>query len=54
MDVSRRQQLQAYGLSPGHCVRVMQHSPVTIIQAGHTELAMESDLAQSIIVEVKL
>jgi Fe2+ transport system protein FeoA len=53
MDTSRRQQLQAYGLSPGHCVHVLQHSPVTIIQAGHTELAMEADLAETIMVEVK-
>lgn len=53
LDTSRRQQLQAYGLSPGHAVQVIQHSPVTIIQAGHTELAMETDLAQSILVEVK-
>lgn len=40
--------LQAYGLVPGHLVRVVQHSPVTIVQIEHTELALEAGLARQI------
>lgn len=40
--------LQAYGLVPGHWVRVLQHSPVTVVQIEHTELALEGDLARQI------
>jgi Fe2+ transport system protein FeoA len=38
--------LQAYGLTPGCMVRVTQHSPVTIVQVEHIELALEGDLAR--------
>jgi Fe2+ transport system protein FeoA len=40
--------LKAYGLVPGHWVRVLQHSPVTVVQIEHTELALEGDLARQI------
>lgn len=40
--------LQAYGLVPGHWVRVLQHFPVTVVQIEHTELALEGDLARQI------
>jgi Fe2+ transport system protein FeoA len=43
--------LQAYGLVPGNLVKVLQHSPVTVVQIDHTELAMEVDLACEIQVE---
>jgi Fe2+ transport system protein FeoA len=43
--------LQAYGLAPGHCVRILQHSPVTIVQIEHTELALEGGLARQVEVE---
>ncbi len=39
---------QAFGLSPGHSVRVLQHSPVTVVQIEHTELALEYELAKEI------
>ena len=39
---------QAFGLVPGHKVRVLQHSPVTVVQIEHTELALERDLAREI------
>lgn len=40
--------LQAYGLVPGYWVRVIQHSPVVVVQIDHTELALELDLAGSV------
>ncbi len=43
--------LQAYGLSPGHLLRVLQQAPVTVIQIGNTELALEADLASQVEVE---
>ena len=47
----RRAHLQAYGLVPGYPVKVLRHSPVTIIQVEHIELALERELAGG--VEVK-
>jgi Fe2+ transport system protein FeoA len=43
--------LQAYGVQPGHCVRVLQHRPVTIVQVAQVELALESAIAQAVQVE---
>ena len=40
--------LQAYGLVPGHWVKVIQHTPVTVLQIEHTELALEQGLARQI------
>ena len=45
-------QLQAYGLAPGRLIRVVQQRPVTVVQADHTELALEADLAAGVLVEV--
>ncbi len=47
----RRTQLQAYGLLPGQILRVLQHNPVTVIQVGLTELALDSELANVMVVE---
>ena len=47
----RKAQLQAYGVIPGNTLWVRQHKPVTVIQVEHTELAFESDLADSIYLE---
>jgi Fe2+ transport system protein FeoA len=46
-DLSPHQQehLQAYGLVAGRKVRVLQHSPVTVVEVEHLELAMETELA---------
>ena len=44
----RLSHFQAFGLVPGHLVRVLQHSPVTVVQIEHTELALERDLAREI------
>jgi Fe2+ transport system protein FeoA len=47
----RRDQLQAYGLSPGKSVRIEQHFPVTIVQIDHIEIALERSLAELIFVK---
>jgi len=52
MPSIRRAHLQAYGLIPDDWVRVVQHSPVTVIQVDQTELALENSLAREIEVEI--
>lgn len=47
----RRDQLQAYGLSPGRSVRIEQQFPVTIVQIDHIEIALERSLAELIFVQ---
>lgn len=42
--------LQAYGLAPGRCVRVLQHTPITVVQVEHSEIALEDELACQICV----
>ena len=42
--------LQAYGLVPGYWVRVIQQSPVLVIQIDYTELALEMELAGNVYV----
>ncbi len=46
-----RGHLQAYGLLPGRCIRVITQSPVTIIQVEQMELAFEKSVAEGILVE---
>ena len=48
LPAGQQAHLQAYGLVPGHWVRVVQHSPVTVVQIEHTELALEAGLARQI------
>ncbi len=45
---NRRDHLQAYGVRPGQCLKVVQHSPVTVVRVEHTELALETSLAREI------
>lgn len=47
----RRMQLQAYGINPGTWVTVSMHSPVTVLQIEHLEIAIETDMAGGIEVE---
>jgi Fe2+ transport system protein FeoA len=54
MPRERWAHLQAYGLTPGCSVRVVQHTPITVVQIGHLELALEADLARQIQVEAVL
>jgi Fe2+ transport system protein FeoA len=48
LPLERQAQLQAYGLVPGRPVKVIQQSPVTVVQIEHTELALENSLARQI------
>lgn len=50
-DGGRREQLQAYGLSPGRNVVVVQQRPVTVVRVDHTEIALESDIGTLVEVE---
>lgn len=51
LQQDQRDWLQAYGVQPGDCVRVLQRRPVTIVQAGQDELALEPTIAQAVQVE---
>ncbi|HSB88527.1 MAG TPA: FeoA domain-containing protein [Anaerolineales bacterium] len=51
ISASRRQQLCAYGLQTAREVRVLQQQPVTVVQVGETELALEAELARSVLVD---
>ncbi|MDH3672822.1 MAG: ferrous iron transport protein A [Gammaproteobacteria bacterium] len=48
VPAARREHLQAYGLAAGQRVRVVQQSPVTVVQIEHTELALDAELACAI------
>jgi Fe2+ transport system protein FeoA len=45
-----RERLQAYGVSPGSEIEVVQQSPVTVVRVDHVELAFERSVARDIIV----
>ena len=47
----RQARLQAYGLIQNYWVRVVQHSPVTVVRLDNTELALETELAGEIQVQ---
>ncbi len=51
LPTAQRERLQAYGLAVGRPVRVVQHTPVTVVQVEHTELAFEAELAHGVRVE---
>lgn len=46
----RRSLLRAHGLVPGYSIRLLQHSPVSVIQIEHAEIAFEHELAGEILV----
>jgi Fe2+ transport system protein FeoA len=47
----QREHLAAYGLVAGRTVRVLQHSPATVVQIEHLELALEGEIAARVKVE---
>lgn len=51
LSPERRAHLQAYGLIPGRCAKIIQHLPVLVVQVDHCELALEADLACLIEIE---
>lgn len=50
LPLGKRQHLQAYGVSPGTQVEILQQSPLTILRSENTELALERWLARGILV----
>lgn len=51
ISAPRRESLNAFGLLPGRPVMVLQQSPLTVVQVGAAELALETDLASLIEVD---
>ncbi len=47
LPVAQRDQLHGYGILPGCVLRVVQRTPVTVVQIEHTELALETAIAQA-------
>lgn len=45
-------QLSQYGIVPGTPVRLRQKRPVPIVQIGHTELALDADVAALVYVSI--
>ena len=50
LSSDRRSLLRAYGLVPGYSIRLLQQSPVSVIQIEHAEIALEKQLAGEIFV----
>ena len=50
LSPENKARLQAYGLTPGQEILVIQQSPVTIVLIEHLELALENELARSVLV----
>jgi Fe2+ transport system protein FeoA len=48
LPMAQREQLHGYGILPGCVLRVVQHTPVTVVQIEHTELALETAVAQAV------
>ena len=46
----RRAHLEAYGVDEGAIVRVLQHTPVTVVEVDNLEVALERDLAAQVLV----
>jgi hypothetical protein len=51
LPTAQREQVQGYGILPGCMLRVMQRTPVTVVQIEHTELAIEAEVARAIWVD---
>ncbi len=51
LSPERKLHLQAYGVIPGRDIQVRQHNPITVIQVEQTEIAIESGLAEEILVK---
>jgi Fe2+ transport system protein FeoA len=50
---NRRNELLGYGLNTGRWLVVKQHHPAMVVILDHTEIALEEDLAQEILVVVE-
>jgi Fe2+ transport system protein FeoA len=52
LPVERRDHLLAFGLTPGEWVEIKQHRPAIVAQVDYTELALEPEDAERILVEM--
>jgi hypothetical protein len=48
---AQREQLHGYGLLPGRVLRVVQRTPLVVVQIEHAELAIETEVARVIQVD---
>lgn len=48
LPVESCHQLQAYGLSPGRSVEIVQQSPVTVVRIEQLDLAFEAEIARAV------
>lgn len=53
IDATQREQIIAYGLSPGRPLAVLQQQPMTIVMIDEVELALEDSIARLIWVSRK-
>jgi Fe2+ transport system protein FeoA len=51
LRAGQREQLHGYGILPGCVLRVIQRTPVTVVQIEHIELAIETAIAQAVQVD---
>jgi DtxR family Mn-dependent transcriptional regulator len=49
-DAGRLMKLGAYGLAPGSTIRLEQQSPVCIVWVGETQLSLDHQVAEEILV----
>lgn len=52
-NTGRLMKLAALGLAPGSHVRLQQRLPAFVLWVGETQLSLDEEVAQAIIVEVK-
>jgi len=52
LSIAQREQLQGYGILPGCLLRVRQRTPLTVVEIEHTELAIETEVARAVRVDV--
>jgi DtxR family transcriptional regulator, Mn-dependent transcriptional regulator len=52
-DLERAERLTALGVTPGAAIRLLQRFPGFVFQCDQTELAVEPDVAGTILVEVR-
>ena len=51
LPTAQRAQLHGYGIVPGRVLRVMQRTPVTVVQIEQIELAIETEIARAVRVD---
>jgi len=50
-DTNRQERLSMYGIMPGALVTLRQRQPAYVLHVGFTELSLEREVADSILVE---